>query len=120
MALKEMTLSIKRLLDWLRRVDVALTTINNRNIAQAQRNDATSENVNDISASIPMFLGISVIHEQRITRGTHMRSTLVRTPIVRVPSGSTSRAILRPSEFAKSVLAGVTARMIQAGLEIYL
>ena len=50
---------------------------------------------------------------------THMRSTLVSTPIVRVPSGSTSRASLRPSEFAKSVLAAVTARMIHEGLEIY-
>ena len=34
MALKELTLSIKRLLDWLRCVDVALTTIDNRDVAQ--------------------------------------------------------------------------------------
>ena len=50
---------------------------------------------------------------------TYMRSTLVRTPIVLVPSGSTSRANFSPSEFAKSVLAAVTARMIHAGLEMY-
>lgn len=44
-----------------------------------------------------------------------MRSTFVKTPMVRVPSGSTSRASLRPSELAKSVLAAVTARMIELG-----
>ena len=51
---------------------------------------------------------------------THMRSTFVNTPIVLVTSGSTSRAIFNPSEFAKSMLAPVTARIMQAGLEIYL
>lgn len=55
----------------------------------------------------------------RANRITHIKSTLVRTPIVRVPSGSTSRANLRPSEFAKSVLAAVTARIIQAGRDMY-
>ena len=50
---------------------------------------------------------------------TYMRSIFVRTPIVLVPSGSTSRANFSPSEFAKSVLAAVTARMIHAGLEMY-
>ena len=49
----------------------------------------------------------------------YIKSTLVKTPIVRVPSGSTSLAIFSPSEFAKSVLAPVTAKMIQAGFEIY-
>ena len=34
MLLKELTLSIKRLLDWLQRVDVALTTSDNRDVAQ--------------------------------------------------------------------------------------
>ena len=41
-----------------------------------------------------------------------MRSTLVSTPMVRCPSGSTSRARFKPSEFARSVLAAVTARMM--------
>lgn len=51
--------------------------------------------------------------------GTHIKSTLVKTPIVRVPSGSTSRANFKPSELAKSVLAAVTARMMAFGFEIY-
>jgi len=32
--------------------------------------------------------------------------------MVRFPAGSTCRASFRPSEFAKSMLAGVTARII--------
>ena len=48
-----------------------------------------------------------------------MRSIFVNTPIVLVPSGSTSLASFNPSEFAKSVFAAVTARMMQAGLEMY-
>jgi hypothetical protein len=114
-----MALSVERLLDWLGRVNVTLTTINDGYIAQTQRNDAAGKNVNDISAGIPGFIGVSA-GWSRVLFGTHIRSTLVRTPIVRVPSGSTSRAILRPSELAKSVLAGVTARTMQAGLEMYL
>lgn len=47
-----------------------------------------------------------------------IKSTLVNTPIVRVPSGSTSRAIFNPSELAKSVFAPVTARMMALGLEM--
>jgi hypothetical protein len=51
---------------------------------------------------------------------THIKSTFVNTPIVLVPSGSTSLASFSPSEFAKSVFAAVTAKMIHAGFEIYL
>ena len=36
-----------------------------------------------------------------------------------LPSGSTSRATLRASEVAMSVLAAVTARMMELGLEMY-
>ena len=50
---------------------------------------------------------------------TYIRSTFVSTPIVLVPSGSTSRASFSPSEFAKSVLAAVTAKIIHAGFEMY-
>ena len=39
---------------------------------------------------------------------------------VRLPSGSTSRANLRPSELARSVLAAVTARMMAFGFVMYL
>ena len=49
----------------------------------------------------------------------YIKSILVKTPMVRVPSGSTSLAIFRPSEFAKSIFPGVTAKMMQDGLEIY-
>lgn len=37
-----------------------------------------------------------------------------------LPSVSTSRATLRASEVAMSVLAAVTARMMELGLEMYL
>jgi hypothetical protein len=47
-----------------------------------------------------------------------MRSTLVKTPMVRCPSGSTSRASFRPSELARSVFAAVTARMMALDLLI--
>ena len=43
----------------------------------------------------------------------------MRTPMVLVPSGSTSRANFNPSELAKSVFAAVTARIMHAGLDIY-
>lgn len=48
-----------------------------------------------------------------------IRSTFVKTPIVLAPSGSTSLAIFRPSELARSVLAPVTARMMALGLVMY-
>jgi hypothetical protein len=35
MALKELAFSVERLLDWLRRVDVTLTTIDDGHIAQS-------------------------------------------------------------------------------------
>mmetsp|Transcript_21622 Transcript_21622/g.69619 ORF Transcript_21622/g.69619 Transcript_21622/m.69619 type:complete len:219 (-) Transcript_21622:130-786(-) len=41
-----------------------------------------------------------------------IRSSLVSTPTVRTPSGSTSLAICSASEFARSVFAAVTARMM--------
>ena len=40
-----------------------------------------------------------------------MISSFVRTPMVRLPCGSTDRASLRESEFARSALAGETARI---------
>jgi hypothetical protein len=46
----------------------------------------------------------------------YIKSTFVKTPMVLEPSGSTSRAIFSPSELAKSVLAPVTARMMELGL----
>mmetsp|Transcript_6749 Transcript_6749/g.12174 ORF Transcript_6749/g.12174 Transcript_6749/m.12174 type:complete len:259 (-) Transcript_6749:510-1286(-) len=46
-----------------------------------------------------------------------IRSSLVRTPRVRFPCGSTSLAISMASLLAKSVLAAVTARIKQLGLE---
>jgi hypothetical protein len=41
--------------------------------------------------------------------------TLVSTPMVRSPSGSTVRAILSPSLLTKSLLAAVTARIMAFG-----
>lgn len=45
-----------------------------------------------------------------------MRSNLVMTAKVLLPSGSTSLASLRASEVAKSVVAGVTAKIKLLGL----
>jgi hypothetical protein len=120
MALEEVAFCIKCLLDWFGRVDVTLATVHDRDAAQAQRDDAARKNIDDIGTSIPEILGSDSSAELQSITDTHIRSTFVRTPIVRVSSGSTSRAILRPSELAKSVLAGVTARIIQAGLEMHL
>mmetsp|Transcript_16669 Transcript_16669/g.45385 ORF Transcript_16669/g.45385 Transcript_16669/m.45385 type:complete len:234 (-) Transcript_16669:259-960(-) len=47
-----------------------------------------------------------------------MRSSLVSTPMVRSPCGSTSRAICRPSELATSWFAAVTASTMQLGREM--
>ena len=49
-----------------------------------------------------------------------MRSILVTTPIVLSPSGSTVLAIMRASEFAKSVFAAVRANISAFGGEINL
>lgn len=40
-----------------------------------------------------------------------IKSNLVKTPNVRNPRGSTERASLRESEFARSTFAGETARI---------
>mmetsp|Transcript_26895 Transcript_26895/g.70657 ORF Transcript_26895/g.70657 Transcript_26895/m.70657 type:complete len:321 (+) Transcript_26895:910-1872(+) len=45
-----------------------------------------------------------------------IRSSLVMTPMVRIPSGSTDLASLSASELARSELAGDTARMMQLSL----
>ena len=49
-----------------------------------------------------------------------MRSSLVMTAKVLRPSGSMSLAILSDSEVAMSALAGLTARIIEFGLVMYL
>ena len=47
-----------------------------------------------------------------------IRSSFVKTPMVRNPSGSTDLAIFNASELARSVLPAVTARMIALGFEM--
>mmetsp|Transcript_15201 Transcript_15201/g.28925 ORF Transcript_15201/g.28925 Transcript_15201/m.28925 type:complete len:218 (+) Transcript_15201:1241-1894(+) len=49
-----------------------------------------------------------------------MRSSFVRTPSVRDPSGSTSLASFSDSELARSAFAGETATMMELGLRMYL
>lgn len=124
MILKEVAFSIESLGNRFVGFDVALTAIDYRNVSQAQRNDTPCKNVYYICSYVPiasMFDYYAFFIEVGISQiWTHIRSTFVRTPIVLVPSGSTSRAIFRPSELAKSVLAPVTARMIHAGFEMYL
>lgn len=99
-------------------VNVALATIDDWDIAQSERNDTPSEDIDYVCASVPETR-CSVEDPVSYKKDTHIRSTFVRTPMVLTPSGSTSRAILRPSELARSWLAGETARMIQADFEIY-
>lgn len=48
-----------------------------------------------------------------------IRSILVKTPMVRTPSESTSLASFNESEFAISVLAAVTANTMELGLVMY-
>jgi len=70
MTLEKLALSFERLLDRLRNVNVTLATVYNRYIAQTQRNDATGKDVNDISASIPVFIDVNAAHAD-CTRNLH-------------------------------------------------
>ena len=51
--------------------------------------------------------------------GSSTKSILVKTPIVLDPFSSNSQASFSESEFATSMLAGVTARIIELGFCIY-
>lgn len=53
-----------------------------------------------------------MVHNMRCFLPLSMISSFDKTPIVRVPFGSTDRASIRASELVKSVLAAVTAKMI--------
>lgn len=53
-------------------------------------------------------------------RSGETRSSLLITPIVRKPDGSTVRACCRASEFARSTSAGHTARIRVRGGDMYL
>lgn len=96
-------------------VDIALTTIDDGNVSEAERDDPACENVDDVRSLVPEQCRLISTPPSTSLKTTHMRSTLVSTPIVLVPSGSHSLAIFSPSEFARSVLAAVTARMIELG-----
>lgn len=39
--------------DWLTRLNITLTAINNRDIAQAERNYTTGKDINNISSLVP-------------------------------------------------------------------
>jgi hypothetical protein len=118
--LEEVSFVLESRSDTLGLVDISLTSIDNGNIAQSQGDNSSGQNVDNVGSLVPIELRLSdIAHASAEMFGAHIKSTLVKTPIVRVPSGSTSRANFKPSEFAKSVLAAVTAKMMAFGLEIY-
>ena len=55
MILEEVLLVLESLRDRSLVVDISLTTIDDGNVTQSQRNDSTSENVDDVSSLIPAF-----------------------------------------------------------------
>ena len=60
----------------------------------------------------PNFRGyVRPVRTSRAFVPASIRSSLVRTPSVRNPLGSTERASFKASELARSTLAGETARM---------
>jgi len=120
MVLEELTFGLEGDADLLVCFNVSLPSVHDRNVTQSQRNDPSSQNVDDVSASIPISKCQSGGESRNGGKSrAYIRSILVRTPIVLVPSGSTSLANFNPSEFARSWLPGVTARMIQLGFETY-
>ena len=68
----------------------------------------------------PRLSGITLPwRTSRASVPSSMRSSLVMTPIVRSPCGSTLRASWIASDVAMSAVAGETARMIAFGLRMY-
>jgi hypothetical protein len=113
--LEELLLVLERLRDGTLVVDIALSSVDDGDVSETEGDDTTSKNVDDVGSLVPASTASSVELRRREEEGTNIKSTLVKTPIVRVPSGSQSLAILSPSELARSVLAAVTARMIELG-----
>uniref|UniRef100_A0A8W7Q0F7 Uncharacterized protein n=1 Tax=Anopheles coluzzii TaxID=1518534 RepID=A0A8W7Q0F7_ANOCL len=73
-----------------------------------------------ITPMMPSFTGMTRPHRMSIASvPASIRSSLVSTASVRRPSGSTSFAILSASLVAMSVLAAVTASMIEFGFSMY-
>jgi len=77
-----------------------------RNVTQSQRNDPSGQNVNDVSSGI-LFRNVRPVDKAGVGQMTHMRSILVKTPIVLVPSGRLlSPTSTRPS--SPGLVTGVT------------
>jgi hypothetical protein len=114
--------------DRLALFDIPLTSVDDGDVTESQGDDPAGKNVYDVGSLVPASFSKRKRKQNMLSRkiggggirkaikSTHIRSTLVNTPIVLVPSGSTSLAIFNPSEFAKSVFAAVTAKMIAFGL----
>ena len=82
MVLEELALILERSDDRLVRVNVALTTVDDGNIAKTEGDDTASEDVHNVSSGVPAIpsqIGDLIVHK----RCTYMRSIFVRTPIVR-------------------------------------
>jgi hypothetical protein len=52
MVLEELAFVAERILDRLSGIDIALTSVDDRDVAQTKRDDATGENINDIGALV--------------------------------------------------------------------
>ena len=78
---------------------------------------AASDSTQAFEATRPITSGATWI---ALTVPLSIRSSFVSTPMVRLPEGSTSRAILIESDVAMSLFAAETARMMDFGLVMYL
>ena len=52
--LKEVLLVLQRISNGLLVLDITLTTVNDWDVAQAQRNDAAGKNINDVGPLVPV------------------------------------------------------------------
>jgi hypothetical protein len=129
MVLEKVPLILQGRPDRLALFDIPLTSVDDGDVTESQGDDPAGEDIDDVGSLVPASFSKRKRKQNMLSRkigggirkaikSTHIRSTLVNTPIVLVPSGSTSLAIFNPSEFARSVFAAVTAKMIAFGLLI--
>ena len=51
---EKVTLSLQGLVDRLLGINIALSTVDNRNVAEAKRNDTAGQNIDNVRARIPL------------------------------------------------------------------
>lgn len=70
MVLEEIAFVFEGLADRFRGFDIALTTVNDRYISQAKRDDATSKNVHDVGTLVPTFR-VQSVEMDMATKNSH-------------------------------------------------